>query len=253
MSIANEILRLQQAKSDLATSIENKGVTVPAATTLDGYAALVDQIQQGGSLPYDAEIEYLQFTGTQYINIGYCQTSRNIEIRIGMQWTGNTANQFESFFGYMTNASTLTPRSGLHKYQGKWMLGTNATQPTTNIDGDEHDFLIKGVASANKEELCSPTASLGTAATASTGLSNNTMPYFIGCRNRNGSVDNYAYFRLMSFRLMMFGDSNHTKILYNIELIPVRIGQVGYLYDNVSGQLFGNSGTGNFTLGADKN
>ena len=47
MSIATEISRLQTAKSDLKTSIENKGVTVPSATTLDGYAALVDQISGG--------------------------------------------------------------------------------------------------------------------------------------------------------------------------------------------------------------
>lgn len=48
MSIATEISRLQTAKSDLKTSIENKGVTVPSSTTLDGYAALVDQISGGG-------------------------------------------------------------------------------------------------------------------------------------------------------------------------------------------------------------
>lgn len=47
MSIASEITRLQTAKSDLKTSIENKGVTVPSATTIDGYAALVDQISGG--------------------------------------------------------------------------------------------------------------------------------------------------------------------------------------------------------------
>ena len=33
--------------------------------------------------------------------------------------------------------------------------------------------------------------------------------------------------------------------------IPVRKGDVGYMYDLVSGQLFGNSGTGNFILGPD--
>ena len=33
--------------------------------------------------------------------------------------------------------------------------------------------------------------------------------------------------------------------------IPVRVGNVGYMYDKVSGQLFGNSGTGNFILGPD--
>lgn len=50
MSIATEISRLQTAKSALKTSIENKGVTVPSETTLDGYAALVDQISGGGGI-----------------------------------------------------------------------------------------------------------------------------------------------------------------------------------------------------------
>ena len=48
MSIATEVSRLEMAKSDLATAIAAKGVTVPSTTTLDGYAALVDQIQTGG-------------------------------------------------------------------------------------------------------------------------------------------------------------------------------------------------------------
>lgn len=53
MSITSELNRLQQAKSDLATSIENKGVAVPAATTIDGYAALVDSIPSSGVNIFD--------------------------------------------------------------------------------------------------------------------------------------------------------------------------------------------------------
>ena len=48
MSVASEITRLQNAKADLKTAIEGKGVTVPSSTKLDGYADLVDSIQQGG-------------------------------------------------------------------------------------------------------------------------------------------------------------------------------------------------------------
>lgn len=48
MSIATEITRLQTAKADLKTAIEGKGVTVPSATKIDGYADLVDAIQTGG-------------------------------------------------------------------------------------------------------------------------------------------------------------------------------------------------------------
>lgn len=61
MSIATEITRLQTAKSDLKTSIENKGVTVPASTKLDGYASLVDQISGGGG---SSNPVILYFVGT---------------------------------------------------------------------------------------------------------------------------------------------------------------------------------------------
>lgn len=50
MSIASELTRIQNAKSAIANSIKNKGVTVPATTKLDGMAALIGQIQQGGSI-----------------------------------------------------------------------------------------------------------------------------------------------------------------------------------------------------------
>lgn len=48
MSVASEITRLQTAKANLKTSIENKGVTVPSSATLDAFATLVDQISGGG-------------------------------------------------------------------------------------------------------------------------------------------------------------------------------------------------------------
>lgn len=35
------------------------------------------------------------------------------------------------------------------------------------------------------------------------------------------------------------------------DAIPVRVGQVGYMYDKISGRLFGNAGTGDFILGND--
>jgi hypothetical protein len=38
-----------------------------------------------------------------------------------------------------------------------------------------------------------------------------------------------------------------------LDCIPVRVGNVGYMYDKVSGKLFGNAGTGSFVLGSDKN
>ena len=36
------------------------------------------------------------------------------------------------------------------------------------------------------------------------------------------------------------------------DFVPVRKGNIGYMYDRVSGQLFGNQGTGAFIIGPDK-
>lgn len=48
MSIASEITRLQQAKADIKSAIEGKGVTVPSDATLDAYDGYIDDIPSGG-------------------------------------------------------------------------------------------------------------------------------------------------------------------------------------------------------------
>lgn len=48
MSIASEITRLQTAKADIKSAIENKGVTVPSNASIDTYDTYIDQIQTGG-------------------------------------------------------------------------------------------------------------------------------------------------------------------------------------------------------------
>lgn len=67
MSVASEITRLQGAKADLKTSIEAKGVTVPSATLISGYSALVDQIETGGGGIPDSDglIDLFIVTGDQ--------------------------------------------------------------------------------------------------------------------------------------------------------------------------------------------
>ncbi len=47
MSIASEITRLQGAKADIKTAIEGKGGTVGAEVKIDGYAAIIDEIETG--------------------------------------------------------------------------------------------------------------------------------------------------------------------------------------------------------------
>ena len=49
MSIQTELTRITNAKSDIKTAIEGKGVTVPEATLLDGMATLIESIEAGGA------------------------------------------------------------------------------------------------------------------------------------------------------------------------------------------------------------
>lgn len=49
MSISSEITRISNAKTAIAESIANKGVTVPSGTKIDGMATLIDSIETGGS------------------------------------------------------------------------------------------------------------------------------------------------------------------------------------------------------------
>ena len=48
MSIQTELTRITNAKAAIKAAIEGKGVTVPAATLLDGMAALIESIEAGG-------------------------------------------------------------------------------------------------------------------------------------------------------------------------------------------------------------
>lgn len=56
MSIANEIQRLQSAKADIKSAIENKGVTVGDGT-IDTYAQKISEISSGGSGDYEQGFE----------------------------------------------------------------------------------------------------------------------------------------------------------------------------------------------------
>lgn len=75
------------------------------------------------------------------------------------------------------------------------------------------------------------------------GTENNTN---IALFNRN--VTNPAV-RDIGLKIYSFQISKNGKILRDFE--PVRVDNVGYMYDKVSGQLFGSIGTGQFILGTD--
>ncbi len=86
----------------------------------------------------------------------------------------------------------------------------------------------------------------GAATYNSTALSNKyTMSrnFYLFAFNNNGSPS------CGTSRIWSFSVTRNGALL--LDMIPVRVGQVGYMYDKVSGQLYANSGSGDFILGND--
>lgn len=63
-NIIEQITRLENAKANLKTSLEAKGVTVSADATLDAYPALVDSIPQGGGGVEEKDVNFYDYDGT---------------------------------------------------------------------------------------------------------------------------------------------------------------------------------------------
>lgn len=196
----------------------------------------------GGSknLPYDAEIEYLESSGTQWIDTGI----------IGIQPT----DEFSTEVAMLSTSSAVTygwatPDRwyNLNLYQSYWRQtelawgagGTYIHSAPPNI-GDFHLYHTSVL--SNWLHFFVDNIDVG-----STGVrtENNTMHGYLFGRNANGSIGGLSSLKIKKFTYKRNGE-------YIIDLIPVRVGNVGYMYDKVSGQLFGNAGTGEFILGPDK-
>ena len=68
MSISSEITRISNAKTAIAESIANKGVTVPSGTKIDGMATLIDSIPTGGGSGDTSETRVLNEQPAIYRN-----------------------------------------------------------------------------------------------------------------------------------------------------------------------------------------
>lgn len=184
------------------------------------------------TLPYDAEVEYI--TTDQigpWINTGVLITKMSFVINFTLSFTSVTPRKFplgvygQSGDGYIAIAN------------GGRVEGTTPIFYVSD-DGVKHgfsisynNFIIDGVNYGRSRNyfylhkthpLCLFTAQVYYAGTLNA----------IGCRLHG---------------LQVIDGSN-----FICDLIPVRVGTTGYMYDKVSGALFGNNGTGAFIVGPDK-
>lgn len=93
MSVGNEITRIQNAKSDIKTAIENKGVSVPSSALLDTYATYISQISGGSSgLVYETGT-YTPTANESRPTISFTNTHNEAPIYVGMFDTADTSEQ----------------------------------------------------------------------------------------------------------------------------------------------------------------
>lgn len=178
-------------------------------------------------------VEYLESTGTQYINTGIAPTS-NTRIQagitlkggIGSLWPiyGSRNNYTNNFIGFGTTSYTFRSSTGGNRY----------TDTDINVDlrNDVHLLDVK-VREANVD---------GFSLTNSANLNYNSsaIPIYLFTLNDSGSINRYSKVKMYSFKIYE-GD------VLQRDYIPVldKMG-VPCLYDKVEDKFYYNNGSGEF-------
>lgn len=191
-------------------------------------------------LPYDAQVEYLESSGTQWIDTGItCRSYDGITaaFQVNAAQAGNNAY---FFYGEGRNYSS----ENMELY--------------TAIDKTKISFLIQG----NTDITLDYTQKFNIDVRNKIATFTDDLGQTIGIADRS-NVNDYTCLYTMAvfathranilkgnhircFKFQIIQDS-----VIVIDLIPVRKNGVGYMYDKISGELFGNNGTGSFTYGND--
>ena len=180
-------------------------------------------------LPYDAEVEYLASTGTQWIDTGYTKSQcpyfflcvypliTNVDIAV--------------FGAYNSGYSVLQYQGRWRWFDGGWTLTdipVDITR-TTNITKNANGWFVDGEITKT-----------------SSGLTGNLSLVLFSVNSDKGVTRGAEFLRVNQLSLF---DKNSSLVA---DFIPIRKDNIGYMYDRISGQLFGNSGTGDFVVGPDK-
>lgn len=192
--------------------------------------------QEGAFIP----VEYLESDGenVMYIVTDYVPSGDKISYETKFKWDGyNSTNTYIRFFAARTSTST----------QGfqMWRFSNYANrvkvycgQRGQSSYGNFYDLTAGRIYTLK----CTPTTYnfVGTARTFDDPVYATLNTYEMFLWPKSGLI----YLRYYYFKMWDDG-------VLKLDLIPVRVGNVGYMYDRVTGNLYGNSGSGNFIIGPD--
>lgn len=186
-------------------------------------------------LPYDSRIEYLESTGTQWIELDYVPNNKTVaimdvqstDVAVMLNGVFSATNRFN--FGISTTAGNPW-FAGIGSANTAPLASADTNRRTLTLSAPTKTYSISGV---------------GDFACGSGSVDGNTSKMELFARNVSGSKGSNAG-KMKVFACVL--QESGTNVC---DLIPVRIGTVGFMYDKVSGLFFGNSGAGSFVLGPD--
>lgn len=196
------------------------------------------RVMGGKRLPYDAEVEYLEGSGTQWIDTGIVPNRDDVVMIVDAQKVQSVNDTI--CFGmktYNQNDFAINLYGSVKLY---WWYGGRSGNVAINVT-ERHLYEIGNSIRIDSTKIQDVTIS-------NTFVGNSSKLTLFGMGNQSVPTGvNYPFYGRIFSSIIRYGND------VILDFIPVRIGQLGYMYDKVSGQLFGNAGTGDFIVGPDKN
>lgn len=191
-------------------------------------------------------IRYLESTGTQWIDTGIVPSSTMVWM-FDIKFSSSGDCRFVGVGSSGTTAliSVGVPWSGSAK-RIPYNYGGWNDSALTDVDPTTRKSIRYEFSPGNQNLYCDGVLHMTSTKAAPTLSLSNTMALF-ACKNNDGTLQT----GFMARSVFLYGCKIYDNGTLVRSFVPIRVGQVGYLFDRVSGELFGNAGTGAFVLGSD--
>lgn len=186
---------------------------------------------------YDV-LEYIESTGTQYVDTGYVATSTNYTYELDMAPT--KIGGFYSYMGFM--ASGTTPRAGIHEYSNVFMLGANATTNSSTSPVVNERIVLRGLFKSGTQRLYKNGTLIASNSTSFNHSANTLSTHIFGRNYSSGR--NLTSIKLYSAKIY----EGSTLVRHYIPVRRQSDNAFG-LYELLNGTFHANSGSGTFTSG----
>ena len=195
------------------------------------------------------DIEYLQSDGNQWIELGI-YGSNDLDFTIDFEPTVLSDrtlnwNGIGSFFGCYESSYYFVLTAYNRSTTDKGCFFFRTYGPSQNATPKLGLSLTRTTVSKNGATLTCPSGDITIGRQSESFTNAVTMALFAHKNASSETVERYGFMKLYSIKFVR----NNVTIL---DLVPVRVGTIGYMYDKVSGNLMGNETSTPFILGPDK-